>query len=218
MIVAIDGPAGCGKSSIAKMISSKLGFTYINSGNVYRAISLFAIERGVGVDDNEGLIESANLARIDYDVGGTFRLNGRKVDTELRGAEVDAIVAQVSAVPEIRGVVNAIVRQIARGRDAVVEGRDMTTVVFPDAEVKFYLDASVEVRARRRFDQHTSKMSLEEITQNIRMRDAIDTSKAVGALKIAQDAQYLDTSCLTIEQVYEKVYSKILHVRETHGQ
>lgn len=200
------------------MLSEKLGFVYINSGNIYRAISLAAIRLGIGLGEKQALIDCASRLSIDCDSDGTTILEGRKVSVELRGADVDAIVAQVSAVPEIRSIVNTIVRKIAFSRDAVVEGRDMTTVVFPDAEAKFYLDASVEQRARRRFEQASSSMTYEEILKNIKMRDEIDTTKKIGALKIAADALYLDTSDLTIEQVYEKVYSKILHLREAHGE
>ncbi|HCO49052.1 MAG TPA: (d)CMP kinase [Spirochaetaceae bacterium] len=218
MIVAMDGPAGCGKSTIAKLLSSRLGFVYINSGNIYRAISLAAIERKIGLEEEAALVACASSLTIDCDASGAIILEGRKVEAELRSAAVDAIVAQVSAIPEIRAIVNVIVRRMADGRDAVVEGRDMTTVVFPEAEAKFYIDASVEERAKRRFEQGSSALSYDEILGNIRMRDQIDTNKKVGALKIAPGALYLDTSGLTIEQVYEKVYSKILHSREAHGE
>ena len=218
MIIALDGPAGCGKSTIAKLLSSRLGFVYINSGSIYRAISLAAIRRNIGLGDESALINCAASVSIDCDVEGTIVLDGQKVVSELRSAAVDSIVAQVSAVPQIRSIVNSIVREIAASKDAIVEGRDMTTVVFPDAEAKFYIDASVEERARRRFEQGASTMTREEILENIKMRDQIDKGKKVGALKIAADALYLDTSDLTIEQVYEKVYSKILHLREAHGE
>ena len=218
MIIALDGPAGCGKSTIAKLLSSRLGFVYINSGSIYRAISLAAIRRNISLGDESALINCATSVSIDCDVEGTIVLDGQKVVSELRSAAVDSIVAQVSAVPQIRSIVNSIVREIAASKDAIVEGRDMTTVVFPDAEAKFYIDASVEERARRRFEQGASTMTREEILENIKMRDQIDKGKKVGALKIAADALYLDTSDLTIEQVYEKVYSKILHLREAHGE
>ena len=218
MILALDGPAGCGKSTIAKLLSERLGFLYINSGNLYRAISFRSLQRKVALADTEALINCAVGASIDCDADGGILLDGVKRSSELRSAEVDAIVAQVSAVPQIRSIVNEIVRRIAASRDAVVEGRDMTTVVFPDAEAKFFIDASVEERAKRRFEQGSSNLSYDAILENIRMRDAIDRGKAVGALKIAEDALYLDTSGLTIEQVYEKVYSKILHLREEHGE
>jgi len=218
MIVAIDGPAGCGKSSIASMISKNLGFLYINSGNIYRAISLSAIRQGVGLDNPAAIIAVASRTKIEYRDDGAICLDGQIIERELRSAEVDAIVAQVSAIPQVRTIVNEIVHKVAVGRDSVAEGRDMTTVAFPDADLKIYLDASIEKRAERRFRQNASGMSLDEIRRNIAMRDKIDSTKSTGALKIAEDAYYLDTSCLTIEQVYEKVYSKILYVRDTHGQ
>jgi cytidylate kinase len=218
MIVAMDGPAGCGKSTIARLLSERLGFIYINSGNIYRALTLATIKKGVGLDDESTLLKIALTVSIDYDKDGSILLDGKRLTTELRSAEVEAIVAQVSAIPEIRAIVNEIVRRLAKGKDVVVEGRDMTTVVFPQAELKFFIDASVEERAKRRFTQASSSMSYEEILNNIRMRDAIDRNKKIGALKIASDALYLDTSGLTIEAVYEKVYSKILHLREAHGE
>jgi len=218
MIVAIDGPAGCGKSSLAAMISKNLGFLYINSGNLYRAISLAAINKGVSVDDIQGIIKVASEVQIEYLPDGKISVDGKVVDRELRTPAVDAIVAQVSAIPEVRAIVNKIIQKVAAGRDCVAEGRDMTTVVFPNADLKIYLDASVEKRAERRFMQNSEGMSLDDIRKNIEMRDRIDTTKSTGALKIAKDAYYLDTSGLTIEQVYEKVYSKILYVRDTNGQ
>ncbi len=218
MVVAIDGPAGCGKSTIARMVSDRLGFVYINSGNIYRAISLAAIRLGLSLENPEKITACAESARISFDPDGTLVLSGQRLAAELRSAEVDAIVSQVSAIVAVRNVVNAIVRKAASGSDIVVEGRDMTTVVFPDAEVKFYLDATVEERARRRFDEKSTSRPIVEILDNIKMRDAIDTTKPVGALKIAADAVYLDTSGLTIEQVYEKVNNKILHSREAHGE
>jgi CMP/dCMP kinase len=217
VIVAIDGPAGSGKSTIARMVAEGLGFTYVNSGNIYRAMTLRAIRKGVDVKDAEAVVASARVARVEYQ-GGRLFLDGVDAESELHSAEVDKLVAQLSAIPRLRDIVNAEVKRIAGGTDAVVEGRDMTTVVFPEAEAKFFLDASAESRARRRFDQGVSGASLEEVQRNIAMRDDIDRTKSIGALKIAPDAEYLDSSHLTIQQVYDKVYGKILHLREYHGR
>lgn len=210
MVVAIDGPAGSGKSTIARKVAESLGFVYVNSGNIYRALTLGALNHGIGLEPKEGLLSYARKAGIEYRAKRLF-LDGEDVEDELHSARVDALVAQLSAVPEIRDLVNAHVRAIAGSMDAVVEGRDMTTVVFPDADYKFYLDASAEARAKRRFGQGCSSESLESIRRNIEMRDTIDRQKSVGALKIAPDAYYLDSSDLTIDEVYEKVYGKILH-------
>ena len=216
MIIAIDGPAGSGKSTIARMLAEGLGFTYINSGNIYRAMTIRALREGADPSDSEAVVALARVARIEYE-GGHLHLDGADVESQLHGAKVDAFVAQLSAIPELRTIVNEHVRRIAGSTDAVVEGRDMTTVVFPEAEAKFFLDANAEARAKRRFDQGISGASLGEIRENIAMRDEIDKSKSVGALKIAPDALYLDSSHLTLQEVYEKVYGKILYLREDHG-
>ena len=216
MVIAIDGPAGSGKSTIARKVAEALGFTYVNSGNLYRALTLRILRRNISASDADALLQCASEARIEYRMGRLF-LDGADEEDSLHSAEVDALVAQISAIPPLRDIVNAQVRAIAGSMDAVVEGRDITTVVFPDAKMKFFLDASPEARARRRFDQGVSKASLEDIRHNIEMRDAIDRNKSVGALKIAPDAVYLDSSHLTIQEVYEKVYAKILLIREDHG-
>lgn len=210
MIIAIDGPAGSGKSTIARKVAESLGYVYVNSGNIYRALTLGALNHDIGLDSKERLLAYARMAKIEYRAKRLF-LDGVDVEEELHSSKVDALVAQLSAIPEIRDVVNAHVRAIAGSMDAVVEGRDMTTVVFPDADYKFYLDASAEARAKRRYSQGCSAESLESIRRNIEMRDTIDRQKSVGALKIAPDACYLDSSDLTIDEVYEKVYGKIFH-------
>lgn len=209
MIVAIDGPAGTGKSTIAKMVAEKLKFTYVNSGNLYRALTYGIQEAGVDPQSEEAVLAWARGAELDYRDGRVY-LEGTDVEGFLHTDAVDGWVAQVSAIVPLRHLVNDVVRDISRRMDVVVEGRDMTTAVFPDAQYKFYLDATPEARARRRFSQGTSSMSLDEIRANIEMRDRIDKEKKEGPLKVAPDATYLDTSYLTIEEVYEKVYEKIL--------
>jgi small subunit ribosomal protein S1 len=209
MIVAMDGPAGTGKSTIARMIAEKMAFTYVNSGNLYRALTYGAENAGIDSSSEEDVLSWARTVALDYREGRVY-LNGKDVEAFLHTDAVDKWVAQVSAIIPLRHIVNEVVRSISRRMDVVVEGRDMTTAVFPDAQFKFYLDATAEARAQRRFSQGTSSLSLEEIRKNIEMRDQIDKEKKEGALKVAPDATYLDTSYLTIEAVYEKVYTKIL--------
>jgi len=216
MTIAIDGPAGSGKSTIARMLARALGFAYVNSGNLYRLLTLAALRAGKTSRDAQAVLDTARRARIEYRDGRHY-LDGEDVEDILHSAEVDSQVAQVSAIPALRDIVNAQVKAIAGRRDSVVEGRDMTTVVFPDAKVKIYLDASPEARARRRFAQGTSGASLEAIAENIAMRDAIDRGKSTGALRIAVDAIVIDSSDLTLNEVYDKVYAQIFRKGNTMG-
>jgi small subunit ribosomal protein S1 len=218
MVVAIDGPAGCGKSSLARMLAGRMQFTYINSGNLYRTITYGAILRGMDLSDGSGLVEFAHKAHIEYR-NGEIWLDGANVNARLHTDSVDAWVSQVSAIVEIRHIVNELIIKIAaRSGNVVVEGRDMTTVVFPKADFKFYLDASVDARVGRRHKQGVSELDEAQIRKNIEMRDEIDKNKAEGSLKIAADAEYLDSSDLTIDQVYDKVASKIYHQGKSMDQ
>lgn len=208
MVVAIDGPAGCGKSTVAKIIADRLNITFLNSGSFYRGITLSLLRSGQDISDHEAVIQLARSLDIDY-VDSRLVINGEDVEDQLHTDQVDAHTAQVSSIIPLRHIVNEKIRHITKSLSIVCEGRDMTTVVFPDAEHKFYLDASIDVQALRRFNQGVSKLSLEEIKETIRQRDAIDKAKAEGALKIAPDATYIDTSDLTIEQVCEIIVRKI---------
>ena len=201
MIIAIDGPAGTGKSTIASILAEKHNLTFLNSGGFYRTLTLAVLKAGIDYKDEKATLEFCKKQKIEYTKESHFILNGTDVTAHLHDDEVTANASQVSAIVEIRHLVNDLMREITKSLDIVCEGRDMTTVVFPNAEVKVYLDASAEVRAKRRFDQGVSNMTLEEIKAAIEKRDEMDKNKKEGSLKIAPDALYIDTSNLTIDNV-----------------
>lgn len=208
MIIAMDGPAGTGKSTIASIIAKKLNITYLNSGSFYRALTLALLDAGIDLTDENAVVDFCKKQSLDYNKSRLV-LNGKDVENYLHDDRVSKNVAQISAIVPIRHLVNGRMQEITKSLDIVCEGRDMTTVVFPQAEHKFYLDASLDVQAQRRFDQGVSNMTLEEIKEAIKKRDEIDRNKAEGALKRAPDAFYIDTSNLTIDSVCEIILNKI---------
>jgi cytidylate kinase len=208
MVIAIDGPAGTGKSTIANIIAKRLNITYLNSGSFYRALTLALLENGIDLASDNDILDFAKKQKLDY-VNSRLYLNDKDVDDKLHSDKVDANVSRVSSIVELRHFVNERMREITQSLNIICEGRDMTTVVFPNADYKFYLDASIDVQAERRFKQGVSNLSLEEIKETIRKRDEMDKNKAEGSLKIAKDAIYLDTSLLTIDEVCEIILDKI---------
>ena len=208
MVVAIDGPAGTGKSTVAHKVAQELGLTFLNSGSFYRALTLAALDAGINIDDTDSMMEFAGKQKLDY-VNAHLFLNGKDIDDLLHQDNVDANVSKVSSIVPLRHLVNDRMREIVKSLSIICEGRDMTTVVFPKAEFKFYLDASIDVQAQRRFDQGVSGLTLEEVKAAIIKRDEQDRNKAEGSLKRAADAQYIDTSDLTINDVCAIIINKI---------
>lgn len=212
MIVAIDGPAGTGKSTVAREVASAAELFYLNSGNFYRAITWLGLEHRLPPEDESSMTAIAGSTRFEVQQAG-LSVDGRHLVDELRSPEVDALVAQVSSIPRIREIVNVALRRCAMERDVIAEGRDMTTVVFPDADVRIYLDASLESRAERRFHELSGNQSLEQVRGAIKARDQIDATKPVGALKLDPSALYIDSSNLTLHQVCEIVLHAIFSAR-----
>lgn len=208
MVIAIDGPAGSGKSTIARELASSLGFYFLNTGSFYRAYTLNQIERNADPLDRDSVLENARKIRITVE-DGNICIDGRNVEPKLHTPEVDRFVSPVSVDPRLREYVNEQVRELAKGMNIVTEGRDTTTVIFPDAEYKFYFDASAEIRAERRTKEHPDGPGYDQVLKAILERDRNDKEKAVGALKKAETAIYIDTTYLTINQVCEKVKKAI---------
>lgn len=208
MIVAIDGPAGVGKSSIAKMVSDELGMYYLNSGNFYRGVTYRILNLGLDPAKPDDCVKAAKEAQFDVKEG-RFYLDGEDVEDKLHHPSIDIWSSKVSVNPQVRSIVNERIHDLTKRMDVVAEGRDMTTVVFPNAEHKFFFDALPEIRARRRYEQNPGVMDYDTILKEINERDAIDRNKPVGGLKIAPDAVYIDTSYLTINEVCEKVIKAV---------
>ena len=206
MIVAIDGPAGCGKSTIAKMVAKRLGYYFLITGSFYRAVTYAHLKKGLDPKDKESVLHTAKETNISV-LNSDICIDGIDVEDKLHGPDVDLNASYVSSDPRVREIITARIREIAANMNIVTEGRDTTTVIFPNAEYKFYFDASAEIRADRRIKQHPEGQTYDEVLRDIILRDENDKNKEVGALKISKDAIYIDTSYLTIEQVCEKVVS-----------
>ncbi len=202
VIVAIDGPAGAGKSTVARSVANRLGYLYIDSGAMYRAVALWAIQNQVPLDDLHRLEQLARQAHIEFPDGRVL-LNGADVTAAIREAEIGEAASKVAACGGVRRAMREEQRRIAASQSAVMEGRDIGTVVFPDAQVKIYLDADPAERARRRAAE--TGLSPEHVARQISERDHRDRTRAEAPLAQAPDAEYLDTSGLTPQQVEEAI-------------
>jgi cytidylate kinase len=210
-VITIDGPVGVGKSTISKILSQKLNYTYLDTGAMYRAFSLKILELGVSIKDKEKIISVIQNTDLNYLDGKVF-LDGEDVSNKIRTKEVEAIVSEIAAIPEVRKFMSGIQRRIASKGKVILEGRDCGTVIYPEARYKFYLTASVEERAKRRIndEKYSNKhSSLEEVIESINKRDKIDMTREDSPLKVPDGAMVIDTTNLSIDEVVEIIMSQI---------
>jgi cytidylate kinase len=220
LIIAIDGYSSCGKSTFAKIIARELNYIYIDSGAMYRAVTLYCMRRGFigeGKLDLTGIVQELRDIHIEFvynpDIAEyeTF-LNSANVEKEIRGIEVSACVSSISKIPEVRARMVELQRQIGVFKGIVMDGRDIGTVVFPDADLKIFMTASVDIRAKRRYDELIGKgvsVNFEEIRRNIVARDITDENRDISPLRRADDAVLLDNSRMTVEEQMDWVHRLI---------
>jgi cytidylate kinase len=207
IVIAIDGPSGAGKGTISRTISTRLGYRHVDTGAMYRAVAWKAWYDGITVDDEPAVAALAERAAIAVE-GGTVSIDGHDVTNAIRTPDIDKGAAAVARLPRVRAVLVARQRALGREGGVVMEGRDIGTVVFPQADVKIYLDASAEERARRRANDpaHTGSQSGQAaVAAAIQARDASDTTRAASPLTLAPDAVHIDTTSMPIDEVVEKV-------------
>ena len=211
-IVAIDGPAGSGKGTITKIVCDKLNLINISTGGAYRSVALATIQNKISIDNKESIIKLLDEINIEFkreNGNDLIFLNGEDVTRRIRDKDVTSIVSKVSSIKEVRFKLNELFRKSAKNNNVIMEGRDIGTYVFPNADVKIYLDASLEERAKRRVKQNEElgikNISFEEIKEDIKKRDEQDKNKEIGSLKKAEDAIYIDSSNLGIEEVANKI-------------
>ncbi len=224
IIVAIDGHSSCGKSTMAKALARKIGYTYVDTGAMYRAVTLFAIRNGLFTTDG---IDTSTLAREMENIHISFKsdaegrqvtiLNGENVEKEIRGMEVSGKVSPISAIDFVRASLVEQQRILGAEKAVVMDGRDIGTVVYPDAELKIFVTATARVRAPRRLDElkaRGSDVTFNEVLKNVQERDYIDSHREISPLKQASDAIVLDNSNMSIEEQDEWLYARFLEASE----
>jgi cytidylate kinase len=211
MIVTIDGPAGAGKSSVAKLLAQRLGFDYLDTGAMYRAVTLAAVRAGVALTDQNAMAELTDTLRVELPRGKVL-LNGEDISALIRTSEITAGVAPVASNPLVRQRLKGWQRAIAEGRNFVCEGRDQGTVVFPDAACKFFLVADPHERARRRHRELQARgetVSFEEVNQAQRARDRRDAEREVAPMVAAADAIHVDSTKMTVDEVVAQMETEV---------
>lgn len=213
--IAIDGPSAAGKSTISKLLAKELGYAHLDTGAMYRCVGYYSKLKGIQEQDEAGLADMIDQMNIGFDSSGTVTINGTDVSSAIRSNEMSMRASAVSAHPMVREKLVAMQQKIAQNKGYILDGRDIGTVVLPDAEVKVYMIASVEARAKRRFKEYEEKhveADYDEIYQDIETRDYQDTHRKTSPLKKADDAQEIDTSNMSIEEVVSAIRNLIQNV------
>ena len=219
IVVAVDGPAGSGKGTVTKRIEKELGLMNLDTGATYRCVALAALRKGYSPEDEENIIKLLDDINIEIENGedkDIIILNGEDVSKKIREADVTKMTSIISAIIPVRQKMTELQRKMTIGKNVIVEGRDIGTVVFPNADLKIYLDASEEVRAKRRYKENIEKgmnVTYEEVLEQVRWRDNNDRNKKVGALKKADDAIVIDSSNMTIDEVVNEIKNEILKIQ-----
>jgi cytidylate kinase len=215
LLITIDGPAGAGKTTVSRALADRLGYRYIDTGALYRAVALAAKTRGINPENDaelKGLCAELELAFVLAETGLRLFLNGEDITDHIRTVEITMLASAISARPVVREYLLDLQRNLGKEKAAVFEGRDMGTVVFPDADLKFFLDATTRTRALRRYDEVKSQstQTLEEVDLDIQRRDRNDSTRELAPLKPAQDAIVIDSTDLSVAEVVELMVSYIV--------
>ncbi len=217
-VITIDGPAGSGKSTVAKILAKRLGYTYLDTGAMYRAVALLVKENRIDLEDRYSLKRICESIKIRFMQQGNEQkvfLGERDISEDIRTSEIDLLSSDISLIKEVREIMTALQRRIAENANLVAEGRDMGTVVFPDARIKFFLTATFETRAMRRYVERKDKgdnISIEKIKKELAKRDTQDQSRSLAPLKPAKDAIVIDTTDMDIEKVIDEM---IFHIEKS---
>ncbi|WP_157147225.1 (d)CMP kinase [Brachyspira pilosicoli] len=207
-IISLDGPSGAGKSTVAKLVAKKLGYKYLDTGAMYRAVTLFFLNKNINIQNDNEIISAISDLKISFDNNNKIYLNDVDVSEEIRSIKVVNMVSKVSSISAVRKSMVSLQRAIAENDNYVVDGRDIGSVVFPLAKYKFYIDASVEIRAKRRYEEEIQKgkdITFEEVIDSIKKRDEFDSNREDSPLVVPKDAIIIDTTNMTIDEVVQKI-------------